>query len=211
MSNEIKRPNLQTAAANEPTGVCCSKRQQAVCCICRQNSRCLHEFSNHSCLDKKTGGELDYWEKWNVTTKLYGMNSFHSNTKRKEERSKKWQAKWPTSKFKMSMNVFCVKSAGCIKKKKRNRSMSVLGSAICRSQVSSLVGRGLWQMQISASQNWYKRSNLSIVAFAVSQDWGNQWIAVASEKDRTSCKQLKGFNMLVYFVTKAVPAMVGTC
>ena len=44
-------------------------------------------------------------------------------------------------------------------------------------------------MQISASQNWYKRSNLSVVvvvvvvAFVALQlDWANQYIDAASEK-----------------------------
>ena len=150
-------------------GVCHSKRQRVVCCICTQNSQCLCESSNHSRLDKKTGGEQDEQEKLNVTTKLCGMNSFYSNTKRKEERSKCGWAKWPTSKFKTMVNVSCVWSAGSTEK---NGSMSVLGGAISRSHVSSLVGRVLWHMQILISQNWYKRSNLGIVvvvAFVASQ------------------------------------------
>ena len=122
----------------------------------------------------KTGGEPNERERWNVTTKLSGLNSFHSNTKRKKERNTKWRAKWPTSKFKMSPNVsqvWRIRSIGKKKKKKNKNknkkkthgSMSVLGSAICRSCVSSLVRRVLWHMQISARQNWYKRSNLSLV------------------------------------------------
>ena len=40
----------------------------------------------------------------------------------------------------------------------KNGSVSVIGSAICRSCVLSLVGQGLQHMQISVSQNQYKRS-----------------------------------------------------
>ena len=36
--------------------------------------------------------------------------------------------------------------------------MTVIGSAICRSRVSSLAGQGLQHMQILVSQNRYKRS-----------------------------------------------------
>ena len=43
--------------------------------------------------------------------------------------------------------------------------MSVIGSVICRSCVLSLVRQGLQHMQISDCQNWYKRSNLSIVVW----------------------------------------------
>ena len=50
--SEIERQNLQTAASDELTGVCHSKRQQ-VCCISRQNSRCLCESSSRPWLDKK--------------------------------------------------------------------------------------------------------------------------------------------------------------
>ena len=64
---------------------------------------------------KKTDGEPDEWKKWNVITKMCGMN-------------KKWQAKWPTLKFKTSVNISCVWSARSIK----NKSMSVLEDAICR-------------------------------------------------------------------------------
>ena len=135
---------------------------------------------------KKTGGEPDEWKKWNVTKKLCGMNSFHSNTKRMKERSKKWRVKWPTSKLKTSANVSCVRSAGSIEK---NGIMSVLGSAICRLCVSFLVRRGLWHMQISTSKNWYKRHHLSIVVAA---------FVAAIEKDRTGRNQLKGFKVKAY-------------
>ena len=53
------------------------------------------------------------------------------------------------------------------RKYRKNRSMSVFGGAICKSRVLSLVGWGLLHMQISASQNWYKRSNLSMVVVVV--------------------------------------------
>ena len=193
---EIERRNPETAASDELTGVRRSKWQRVAYCICRQNSRRLRESSNRPQLDEKTGGEPEERRKWNVTTKLCGMNSFHSNIKRKKERSKKWRAKWHNSKFKTSANMSCVWSARSIK---RNGCMSVLGSAIGRSRVLSLVGRGLWHMQISARQNWYKRSNLSIVvvAFVASQsEWANHCIDAASEKDRTSRKRLKAFTII---------------
>ena len=51
--SEIERQNRQTAASDEPTRVCYSKRQWVACCICRQNCQCSHESSNHPLLDKK--------------------------------------------------------------------------------------------------------------------------------------------------------------
>ena len=80
-------------------------------------------------------------------------------------------------------------------KYRKNGSMSIPGGgAIYRSCVSSLVGWGLWHMQISASLNRYKRSNLSVVA--PQWDWANQCIDAASkrERDKTGSKQLKGFT-----------------
>ena len=83
--SEIERQNPQTAVFDEPTGFCHSKRQRVAFCMCRQNSQCLREFSNHLQLDKKTGGKPREKEKWNVTMKLYELNSFHNNTERKKE------------------------------------------------------------------------------------------------------------------------------
>ena len=58
------------------------------CCIYRQNSQRFRESSNRPRLGKKTGGEPNEREKWNVTSKPCELNSFHSDTKRKEERKK---------------------------------------------------------------------------------------------------------------------------
>ena len=44
-------------------------------------------------------------KRWNVTTKLCELNSFHSNTKR----NKKWLTKWPTLKFKNGPNKLLCK------------------------------------------------------------------------------------------------------
>ena len=115
----------------------------------------------------KTGGEPNEWEKWNVTTKLCRLNSFHSNTKRKKEARSDKRNSLPQSSKRAWMCLAC----GVPEVYKKPGSMCISGSAICRSCVSSLVGRGLWHMQISASQDWYKMSNLGIVvvAFVASQ------------------------------------------
>ena len=121
---KLKR-NPQTAASNELTVVQHLKRWVASW-ICKQNSRCLRESSNCSWLDKKL-------VKWNVTMKLCGLNSFHSNTKRKKERSKKWWAHWLTSKFKTSANMSCMWSARSIEKTEAWASLGVqfVGHASC--------------------------------------------------------------------------------
>ena len=110
--SEIERQNQQTAVSDEPTGIHRSKRQQIACCICRQNSQRLCEFSNCPQLDKKQ--VVNRRKKWKVTMKLCELNSFHSH----KERNKKWQAKWPTSKFENGMNVSCVWSTRSMEKRK---------------------------------------------------------------------------------------------
>ena len=97
------------------------------------------------------------------------LTSFHSNNKRKEER-KKQEVTSVMAYLKVQNERECVLYVECWKYRK-NWSMSVLRSAIFRSRVSPLVGQGLWHMQISANQNWCKKSNLSIVvvAFVASQ------------------------------------------
>ena len=168
MCIEIERQNPQTAASDELTWIHLSKKRVA-CCICMQNSRCFRESSNCTWLDKKqvvsqTNERNEMWQQ----TCVEWIPFIVTSKGRKKERSKKWRMKWLTSKFKTSANVSCVWSAWSTEK---NGSMSVLGGAICRSFILSLVGRGLWHMQISATQNWYKRSNLSIVVvvFVASQ------------------------------------------
>ena len=81
----VVKLNPQTATSDEPTEVHRSKRQWLTCCISRRDTRHLREFSNRLRLDKKTGGEPCEREKWNVTTKLCELNSFHSNTERKKQ------------------------------------------------------------------------------------------------------------------------------
>ena len=132
-------------------------------CISRQNSWRLRESSNHPRLSKKQ--VVRQMKERNEMWQWSFMDWIPFLATPKER--KKWQAKWPSSEFKIGVNVSCVWSTGSIEK---NGSMSILGSAICWSHVLSLVERGLWHMQISASLNWYKRSNLSIViAFVASQ------------------------------------------
>ena len=78
-SREIERQNLQTATSNEPTRVHHSKRHGVACCICRRNSQCLRKSSNRPQPDKKQ--VVSQTNK----RKLCELNSFHSNTKRKQE------------------------------------------------------------------------------------------------------------------------------
>ena len=104
--SEIERQNPQTVDSDELSGVCCSKRQRVICCICRRNSW-------HSWLDKKqvvswTNKRNKMWQRSCVDWIPFIATSKGRKEGRKEGRSKKRWAKWPASKFKMSMDVSCV-------------------------------------------------------------------------------------------------------
>ena len=144
--SEIEKQNPQTAASNELTGVRRSKRQQVVCCKCRQNSRHLRESSNCPWLDKKqvvswTNEGNEMWQRSCV--EWIPFITTLKERKKQEVMSKMAYLKVPNERE-------CVLRVEC-RKYRKNGSMSVLGGTICRSCVSSLVGRGLCHMQISAS------------------------------------------------------------
>ena len=79
-----------------------SKGQWVMCCICRQNSQRLCVFSNHPWMDKKqavsrVNKRNEMWQ-WSCVNWIPFIAT-------PIERNKKWQAKWPTSKFKNGTNV----------------------------------------------------------------------------------------------------------
>ena len=74
-----------------------------------------------------------------MTTKLCGMNSFHSNIKRRKER-KKQEVTSEMADIKVQNERERVSRVECRRYKKRKHG---LGGAICRSRVSSLAGRVL--------------------------------------------------------------------
>ena len=81
------------------------QRDNVACCICRQNSQRLRESSNRTRLDKKQvvsrmNERNEIWQRSCVD-----WIPFIATPKR----SKKWQVKWPISKFKTSTNVSCIK------------------------------------------------------------------------------------------------------
>ena len=80
-----------------------------------------------------------------MTTKLLGINSFHSNIKIKKERKKERKKKVTREMayLEVQNERECALRRECRKYRKKKESMSVLEGAICRSRVSSLVGWGL--------------------------------------------------------------------
>ena len=149
--SEIERQNLQTSLSDELIGVHRWKRQWVVCCICKQNSQHLCDSSNRPCLDKKqvlsqTNERNEMWQRsyvqWIplIVTPKGRKKEARSDIRNGLPQSSKW-------------TQTCLACA--VAEVQKTEAWPSLGV--------QFVGWGLWHMQILPSQNWYKRSNLSIV------------------------------------------------
>ena len=134
------------------------------------------------------------------------MNSFHCNTKRKKERSKKWQAKWPTSKFKMSMNVSCMWSAESIVKKTEAWASSEV-------QFVDHTSHLWWDGVCDICKFQPARTGIKgvISALLLLLHSRTEWTSVLTwqvKKDRTGCKPLKGFNKFFFLLILQIGVLV---
>ena len=119
---KFERQNLRTAASDEPTGFVFQRENEWYAVYA---SRTADIYVNPATVPgwiKKTGGEPDEWKKWNVTTKLCGLNSFHTNTKRKEGRKegrKKQEVMCEMAYLKVQNEHECVLRLECQKYRKK--------------------------------------------------------------------------------------------
>ena len=107
---EIERQNLQTAPSDEQTGFVVQWDNEGHAVYA---DRTANIYMNQATVPGwiKTGGELKEREKWNVTTKLCGMNSFHSNTKRMKEKKQDMTSEMAS--FKVQNELECVLYIWC--------------------------------------------------------------------------------------------------